>query len=136
MTIATLNPWQVLDQLQQSGLRRPAANTNRWQPAVDIIESAQHYEIQLDLPGVKSEQVQVELEDNTLKISGEKVRPQSENETYRYKERVTGTFTRQFRLPEDANLNAINARFENGVLSLTVQKQEQTKPRKIEIKAA
>ncbi|MEZ5507843.1 MAG: Hsp20 family protein [Gammaproteobacteria bacterium] len=43
---------------------------------------------------------------------------------------------RQFRLPEDANLNAINARFDNGVLSLTIQKQEQAKPRKIEIQSA
>lgn len=135
MTIAALNPWQVLDQLQQNGLRR-AGSINRWQPAVDIIETAQHYEIQLDLPGVKADQVQVELEDNTLKISGEKVRPQNENETYRYKERVTGTFARQFRLPEDANLNAIHARFDNGVLSLTIQKQEQAKPRKIEIQSA
>lgn len=135
MTIAALNPWQVLDQLQQNGLRR-AGSVNRWQPAVDIIETAQHYEIQLDLPGVKAEQVQVELEDNTLKISGEKVRPQNENETYRYKERVTGNFARQFRLPEDTNLNAISARFDNGVLSLTIQKQEQAKPRKIEIQSA
>lgn len=135
MTITALNPWQVLDQLQQSTLRR-AATTHRWQPAVDILETAQHYEIQLDLPGVKADQVNVELEDSTLKISGEKVRTQNETESYRYKERVTGTFARQFRLPEDANPNAINARFENGVLSLTIQKQEQAKPRKIEIQSA
>lgn len=135
MTITALNPWQVLDQLQQNSLRR-SATTHRWQPAVDILETAQHYEIQLDLPGVKADQVNVELEDNTLKISGEKVRSQSEAETYRYKERVTGTFARQFRLPEDANLNAINARFDNGVLTLTIQKQEQAKPRKIEIQSA
>ncbi len=135
MTIAALNPWQVLDQLQQNGLRR-AGNVNRWQPAVDILETPQHYEIQLDLPGVKSDQVQVELEDNTLKITGEKVRAQNENETYRYKERVTGVFARQFRLPEDANVNGIQARFENGVLSLTIQKQEQAKPRRIEIHGA
>ena len=135
MTIAALNPWQVLDQLQQNGLRRAGA-VNRWQPAVDILETPQHYEIQLDLPGVKSDQVQVELEENTLKISGEKVRAQNENETYRYKERVTGVFARQFRLPEDANVNSIQARFENGVLSLTIQKQEQAKPRRIEIQSA
>ncbi|MEZ5507844.1 MAG: Hsp20/alpha crystallin family protein [Gammaproteobacteria bacterium] len=80
MTITALNPWQVLDQLQQNSLRRNAT-THRWQPAVDIIETAQHYEIQLDLPGVKADQVTVELEDNTLKISGEKVRTQSRDKT-------------------------------------------------------
>ncbi len=135
MTITALNPWQVLDQLQQNGMRRNTGATNRWQPAVDIIDSAQQYEILLDLPGVRSEQVQIELEDNILKISGEKLRNQNTQETYRYKERVTGVFTRQFRLPEDANLNAINARFENGVLTLAVQKQEVAKPRKIEIQS-
>lgn len=134
MTITALNPWQVLDQLQQNNLRRAGA-PNRWQPAVDIRESASQYEILLDLPGVKPDQVQVELEDNLLKISGDKLRPQTDNETWRYKERVTGSFARQFRLPEDANLNAINARFDNGVLVLGIQKQEQAKPRKIEIQA-
>lgn len=134
MTITALNPWQVLDRLQQNNLRR-AGTPNRWQPAVDIRESASQYEILLDLPGVKPDQVQVELEDNLLKISGDKLRPQTDNETWRYKERVTGSFARQFRLPEDANLNAINARFDNGVLVLGIQKQEQAKPRKIEIQA-
>lgn len=135
MTLATLNPWQVLDQLQQNSLRR-AVNGQRWQPSVDIVETAQHYEILLDLPGVKSEQVQVELEDSILKISGEKTRPQNEGETWRYKERVRGAFSRHFRLPEDANSNAIQARFDNGVLSLVIGKLEQTKPRKIEIQAS
>jgi len=72
MSIATLNPWQVLDQLNNDKQRR--YNTRRWQPVVDITESATGYEIHLELPGVKPEQVQVELDDTLLKISGEKVR--------------------------------------------------------------
>ena len=133
MTITSLNPWQVLDQLQQDSLRRYAANGQRWQPSVDISESKERYEIQLDLPGVKPEQVQVELEDGKLKISGEKKRLEAEGLAYRYKERTTGSFSRAFKLPEDADLNGIRAQFDNGVLVLTVQKQEAAKPRKIEI---
>lgn len=136
MTITSLNPWQVLDQLHQDNLRRYAATGQRWQPAVDISESKERYEIRLDLPGVKPEQVQVELEDGKLKISGEKVRAEAEGVTYRYKERVTGNFHRVFKLPEDADLNGIRAQFENGVLTLAIQKQEAAKPRKIEIQIA
>jgi len=137
MTITTLNPWQVLDHLHQDTLRR-AGNTNarRWQPAVDIVEGKERYEIHLELPGVAPEQVNVELEENTLKVSGEKVRAQNENETYRYKERASGSFSRTFRLPEDTDQNNIQARFEHGVLKLTIQKQEPAKPRRIEIQSA
>ena len=58
MSIATLNPWQVLDQLNNDKLRR--YNSRRWQPVVDITESKTGYEIHLELPGVLPEQVQVE----------------------------------------------------------------------------
>ena len=133
MTIACLNPWQVLDQLQQDNLRRYTSNGQRWQPSVDIAESKDRYEIQMDLPGVKPDQVKVELEDGKLKISGEKTRAAAEGVTYRYKERTTGAFSRVFKLPEDADANGIRAQFDNGVLVLSIQKQEATKPRKIEI---
>lgn len=135
MTITSLNPWQVFDQLHQDNLRRYAATGQRWQPAVDISESKERYEIRLDLPGVTPEQVQVELEDGKLKISGEKQRVETEGMAYRYKERVTGAFSRLFKLPDDADLNGIRAQFENGVLVLTIQKQEAAKPRRIEIQA-
>lgn len=135
MTITSLNPWQVFDQLHQDNLRRYAATGQRWQPAVDISESKERYEIRLDLPGVKPEQVQVELEEGKLKISGEKKRVEAEGMAYRYKERTTGAFSRLFKLPDDADLNGIRAQFDNGVLVLTIQKQEAAKPRRIEIQA-
>ena len=135
MTITSLNPWQVFDQLHQDNLRRYAATGQRWQPAVDISESKERYEIRLDLPGVKPEQVQVELEEGKLKISGEKTRVEAEGMAYRYKERTTGAFSRLFKLPDDADLNGIRAQFDNGVLVLTIQKQEAAKPRRIEIQA-
>jgi len=131
MTIATLNPWQVLDQLQNQNLRRQ--NQRRWQPVVDITESGNNYEIHLELPGIDPQQVKVELDDNTLSISGNKARNEADAVQYRYRERATGEFSRSFTLPEDADRNAINARFEHGLLVVSISKKEQVQPRKIEI---
>ncbi|MAR89888.1 MAG: hypothetical protein CML06_03265 [Pseudomonadales bacterium] len=134
MNIATLNPWQVLDQLQQDNLRR--YNQRRWQPVVDIAESPTGYQVHLELPGIQPEQVKVELDDNVLRISGEKVRPESEEVQYRHRERAVGEFQRAFSLPEDADHNAINARFDHGLLVISIQKKEQAQPRKIEIQVS
>lgn len=131
MSIATLNPWQVLDQLHNDNVRR--YQTRRWQPVVDISEADNQYEIQLELAGVKPDQVQVEFEKNVLKISGEKVRTEQEGVEYRYRERTTGEFSRSFRLPEDADGSAIQAKFELGVLNIVIPKKVQAQPRKIEI---
>ncbi|MBA55791.1 MAG: hypothetical protein CMK89_15150 [Pseudomonadales bacterium] len=131
MAIATLNPWQVLDQLNNDNRRR--YGQRRWQPVVDIAESGSGYEIHLELPGIKPEQVQVELDDNVLKISGEKVRTEAEGTDYRYRERAVGEFSRSFTIPEDADRNGINARFEHGLLVVAIAKKEQAQPRKIEI---
>lgn len=131
MSIATLNPWQVLDQLQNDSLRR--YNQRRWQPVVDICESKTGYEIHLELPGITPEQVKVELDDNILKIGGEKVRSEQEGLEYRYRERAVGEFSRAFTLPEDADRNSISARFEHGLLVVGIQKKAQSQPRRIDI---
>ena len=134
MSIATLNPWQVLDQLNNDKLRR--YNSRRWQPVVDITESKTGYEIHLELPGVLPEQGQVELDDTLLKISGEKVRKQEDGVEYRYRERAVGEFSRSFTLPEDADRNAISAAFDHGLLLIIIGKKEQAQPRKIEIQVS
>lgn len=131
MSIATLNPWQVLDQLHNDNVRR--YQNRRWQPVVDISESDNQYLIQLELAGVKPDQVQVEQEENTLKISGEKERKTEEGIEYRYRERAIGQFSRSFRLPDDADGTSIQAKFELGILNITIPKKVQAQPRKIEI---
>jgi len=147
MSIATLNPWQVLDQLQQDALRRHSGPTSRntnsanckttstrqWHPAVDITESANGFHIIMDLPGIKSDNVSIEVEDNQLKISGERKQPETTTLKSHHKERVIGTFSRQFRLPKDADPTQINASFETGVLTIDINKQEESKPRKVTI---
>jgi HSP20 family protein len=149
MSIATLNPWQVLDQLQQDALRRHSGPTSRnvvsanckttqtrqWHPAVDITESANGFHIVMDLPGIKSEDATIEIEDHQLKISGERKHPETATLKKHHNERVIGVFSRQFRLPKDADATQVNASFEAGVLTIDINKQEESKPRKVTINA-
>ncbi|PCJ33692.1 MAG: hypothetical protein COA99_15390 [Moraxellaceae bacterium] len=138
MSIATLNPWQVLDQLQQDAIRRHSGkntttSTRRWHPAVDINESEDSFHIVMDLPGIQPENVSIEIEDNQLKISGERTQPSNDSNKSHHNERVIGAFSRQFRLPKDADVTQVNASFDLGVLSIEIAKQEESKPRKISI---
>jgi len=90
-----------------------------------------------DLPGLKKEEVQVQLEDGrTLSISGQRKKEQvQKTDTWHRVERSSGQFLRKFRLPENANLDRITAKVENGVLTVLVPKEEKKaiKSRSIEI---
>ena len=83
-----------------------------------------------DLPGLKKEEVKVEVEDGRiLKISGERSKEQEEkNDKWHRIERSSGKFLRRFRLPENAKLDQVKAGLENGVLTITVPKEEEKKP--------
>lgn len=138
MSIATLNPWQVLDQLQQDAIRRHSGKnthttTRRWHPAVDISESDNGFHITMDLPGTKPEDVTIEVEDNQLKINGERKQAETANAKTHHSERVVGSFSRQFRLPKDADATQVSASFEAGILEIEIKKQEESKPRKVSI---
>ncbi|MCG8668269.1 MAG: Hsp20/alpha crystallin family protein [Pseudomonadales bacterium] len=131
MTLATLNPWQVLDQIQKEAFSNNAAK--RWHPATDIQESENGYSITLDLPGVKPDEVNIEVHEQKLHISGERKRETNSENKVHYNERVYGSFNRVFRLPKDADETAINAKFELGVLNVEIPKQEKLQPRKVTI---
>ena len=138
MSIATLNPWQVLDQLQHDALRRRAennttSNARRWHPALDITESANGYHILMDIPGIKAENVTIEIEDNQLKITGERAKQTQDSVKTHHSERVVGKFSRLFQLPKDADATQVHASFELGVLAIDIHKQEESKPRKVTI---
>lgn len=115
-------------------------------PKVDISEDEKHLYIQAELPGVRKEDVKVTVNnDNVFFIKGEKKRPfveqkdakdgevQQEERTYIKAERSYGEFTRSFVLPENINKDSIQAKFENGVLFVTLAKIEPAKPKEVEI---
>jgi HSP20 family protein len=109
-------------------------NPRRWIPAMDLVETDDHFVLRADLPGMSEGDVDLSLEDNVLTLSGER---RSEHEQggegfYRL-ERATGAFSRSLTLPEGVDGDAISARFDNGVLEVRIPKPEQRKPRKLQI---
>jgi HSP20 family protein len=105
-----------------------------WTPPVDIEETENAYILRAELPGLTKDDLQITLENNVLRLSGErKVEKNVDQGNYHRIERVFGTFSRSFALPHEVDAEHVQARFENGVLTLTVPKAEQAKPRKIEI---
>ena len=110
------------------------AVTRRWIPAMDVVESDDHYVLRADLPGLSENDVKIELEENVLTISGErKAEHQERKEGYYRVERSSGSFSRSLTLPEGVDADGIKANFDNGVLEVSIPKPEQHKPRKVQI---
>jgi HSP20 family protein len=110
---------------------------NDFVPAVNTRENDQAYVIELDLPGIKKEDIEITTEDNVLTVSGERRHKEEINEEDYYKlESVYGTFSRSFTLPEKVDIKKIHAQARDGVLDVVIPKVEakEKKPQKIEIK--
>jgi HSP20 family protein len=115
--------------------RSPAQpSVTKSHPAVDVLESKDAYLIRAELPGMKREDIKVEVEDGTLVLSGEsKSEKPAEGVEYRHVERVAAKFWRSFSLPETAKQDGIEATYKDGILEIRVAKAEKAKPRQIEI---
>jgi HSP20 family protein len=144
----TLIRWEPARELQsiQSEMNRlfntffePSAAGNgtvmrRWSPAMDLVETDEHFVLRADLPGVSEGDVKIELDDNVLTISGERKAAHEERKEGFYRvERAYGSFSRTLTLPEGVDAEGISANFDRGVLEVRVPKPEQRKPRKVEI---
>jgi HSP20 family protein len=106
----------------------------RWVPAMDLVETAEHFVLRADLPGMTEADVNVELEDNLLTVSGErKAEHEEKREGFYRLERAFGAFSRTLTLPKGIDAEAVTAGFDNGVLEVRIPKPEQRKPRKISI---
>jgi HSP20 family protein len=110
------------------------ALARRWIPAMDVVETEDHFVLRADLPGLSENDVKIELEDNVLTVSGErKSEHEQRNEGYYRVERAYGSFSRSLTLPEGVDADGIQANFDNGVLEVQIPKPEQQKPRKVQI---
>jgi HSP20 family protein len=106
----------------------------RWVPAMDLVETDDHFVLRADLPGLTKDEVTIELEDRVLTVSGErKAEHEDRHEGYYRVERAFGSFSRSLTLPAGVEPDAVEASFDNGVLEVRIPKPEERKPRKVEI---
>ncbi len=106
----------------------------RWIPAMDVVETDDTFVLRADLPGLSESDVNIELEDNVLTISGERKSEHEERKEGYYRvERASGSFSRSLTLPEGVDPEAVRASFDRGVLEVRIPKPEERKPRKVAI---
>ena len=123
-----------IDRLFEDAFTRDGTS---WTPAVDIKETEGELRVELELPGLKPEDVEITAENGVLTIRGEKRSERKEDEQSRYHvvERTYGSFMRTFQLPQGIDEDQIGAEFDNGILSLRIPKAALPQPRRIQINA-
>ncbi|MBD9731036.1 Hsp20/alpha crystallin family protein [Streptomyces sp. NPDC012461] len=132
------NPLTEFDQLlsEMSGLIEStvggAATAVAWTPLADVTESDDAFHVEIELPGVKSKDIDVEASGQELVVTGE-IKEKERKGVLRRSTRRTGAFEYRLRLPREVDTEKINARMSDGVLTITVPKAEVAKPRHVEI---
>jgi HSP20 family protein len=110
------------------------ATGRRWIPAMDLVETGAHFVLRADLPGITDGDVNIEVENNVLTVSGERrIEHEDKPEGYYRLERSMGAFSRSLTLPEGIDADAVTATFANGVLEVRIPKPVQAQPRKVQI---
>ena len=132
-----ITPWEGLFPRRRffdDMLRDFGGSRRNFVPAVELSETDESYTITVELPGVKKDDVQVDLREGMLIVQGEKRSEREEKkERGRYLERTYGSFCRTFALPSDADSDQLKASFKDGVLTIQVPRSEESKPRQIAI---
>ena len=112
-----------------------ALSATAWNPSCDIYETENEIILKAEIPGMKKEDVKVNLQDNLLTLSGErKFEGETKKENYHRIERRYGVFTRSFMLPPTVDAKKITAEFKDGLLEVKLPKTEEVKPKGMEIK--
>ena len=105
-------------------------------PLINLTEDRNNYYVRAELPGVKAEELDIQATANNIAISGErKIAAEGENARYHRREREAGSFSRMIGLPGDINSDKVDAKLENGVLTVVIAKAEAAKPKQITIKS-
>jgi HSP20 family protein len=147
MTLVRWDPFRELNNLNSPGQlnrffdRWPGwsdgpTTTTSWAPNVDIFENENELIVKAELPGIDAKDVELNVENNVLTISGErKLEFEDRKENYHRIERAYGSFSRSFSLPQLIDEDKIGADYKDGVLTVRVPKHEKAKPRQIKIHA-
>jgi HSP20 family protein len=125
-----------IDRLFNDVFERPSdeSNLTSWAPAVDIFETEHELVVKADLPEIDPKDLDIRVENNILSIRGErKFESKVSQDKYLRVERAYGSFSRSFSLANTVNSEAIRADYQNGVLTLTVPKREEAKPKQIRV---
>lgn len=141
------NPLSLLRDIQQGEFHVPLIDrdlfnnpdlsnveTSQWSPRVDIKEDERQFIITADVPGVEPKDIEISMENNVLTIKGTRsLERKIKEERYSRMERFSGTFYRQFTLPDHVNGDAIKAKGSHGVLEVIIPKKERHVPKKIKV---
>jgi len=117
-----------------AGLTDTPRFASGWSPAFDVYENKDNFTVVAELPGVKKEDIAISLHEGRLSISGERKREEESENTEVYRsERTFGRFQRTFTLPAAVTAEKVNAKFTDGVLTITLPKAEEAKPKQIDV---
>ena len=143
MAIVRWDPARELDSLQGEvnrvfdaffGNGGSVARQRRWVPAIDLVETDDHLVLRADLPGLTEDDVNIEIKDNVLTVSGQRKAEHEERQEGFYRvERAFGGFSRSLSLPEGVDADQVSAGFDKGVLEIRVPKPEERKPHRVQI---
>jgi len=134
-TLVRWNPTRtIFEEMDRFFEESTVQESKTWNLPLDVIENEDGYVIKASIPGVDADNLNVVLEDNVLTVKAEvEAEELAENEQVHIRERHTGKFNRSLRFPVDVNGNEISANYTNGVLSLSVPKAEEVKPKQINV---
>ncbi len=144
MALVRWDPIRELDSLQSDmnrmfdrffeGRTGSGERQQRWIPAMDLVETDDHLVLRADLPGMSEDDVDIEIKDGVLTVSGErKAEHEERREGYHRVERSFGRFSRSLTLPQGTETDKIEASFDNGVLAVRVPKPVESKPTRVQI---
>ena len=145
MAIMRWKPWgdlvsienemdRLFDDFFVGGPRRRGWYVQRWNPAVDISENNGNIHVDVEIPGMKKEDIKISLENNVLMLKGEKKQDREfKEENCHRMERRYGSFVRSFELPMPVQADKIKASYKNGILKIDLPKAEEVKPKEIPI---
>ncbi|MBE2250765.1 MAG: Hsp20/alpha crystallin family protein [Myxococcus sp.] len=143
MNLTTWDPFRELEEMStrlnralgRNGGQKDSLATVDWAPSVDILETAEDFQVKCELPEVKKDDVKVNVSDGLLRIEGErKFDKEDKSKKYHRVERFYGSFMRSFALPEGVEADKVKAEFKDGLLTVRMPKSPKALPRSVDVK--